>query len=247
MNIIATFFTALLLFSLSACGNSLGGALESPTTQHQSQTNKTTKNAENNSPSNQSTNTSDHSTHDTSNNSSNSTSSNENCGLEERIDDVFTATLKYESNEPNTTVDFKSYTMTQSGKKVKLTIVPTSDHQDDFKEGFVKEVVNNKDETHDATLFQYKIDSKNILSLLDSTTEKVVYATSLTVANDQAVNQPNGAWVKTFKEELYKNYHVTPSRYKYIGNGNWEVWVKEIDTGVNPYVTVNQNTGDFHG
>ncbi|AEH52094.1 hypothetical protein B4098_1227 [Heyndrickxia coagulans] len=46
---------------------------------------------------------------------------------------------------------------------------------------------------------------------------------------------------------MYKGYHVTPSRYKYIGNGNWEVWVKEVDTGENPYVTVNQKTGDFHG
>jgi len=65
--------------------------------------------------------------------------------------------------------------------------------------------------------------------------------------DNQAVNRPTGAWVDTFEKELYKGYRVTPSRYKNIGNGNWEVWVKEADTGNNPYVTVNQNTGDFHG
>lgn len=63
----------------------------------------------------------------------------------------------------------------------------------------------------------------------------------------QAVNRPQGAWVKSFEKILYKNYHVTPSRYVYIGKGYWEVWVKETDTGQYPYVTVNQYTGNFHG
>jgi len=71
--------------------------------------------------------------------------------------------------------------------------------------------------------------------------------TSSAHTGNQATNQPTGAWVKTFEKELYNGYHVTPSHYKYIGNGNWEVWVKEVDTDQNPYVTVNQNTGDFHG
>lgn len=64
---------------------------------------------------------------------------------------------------------------------------------------------------------------------------------------DQAVNTPPGAWVKTFEQNLYHGYHVTPSRYVYIGRGYWEVWVKEINTGQYPYVTVNQYTGNFHG
>ncbi|GGE51642.1 hypothetical protein GCM10011391_33040 [Pullulanibacillus camelliae] len=66
-------------------------------------------------------------------------------------------------------------------------------------------------------------------------------------AKSQVINRPQGAWVGTFEKKLYKGYHVTPSRYKNIGNGQWEVWVKEINTGQNPYVTVNQKTGDFHG
>ncbi|MDQ6597723.1 hypothetical protein [Bacillus salipaludis] len=70
---------------------------------------------------------------------------------------------------------------------------------------------------------------------------------SSTNKSDKAVNRPTGAWVDSFEKELYDGYHVTPSRYKNIGNGYWEVWVKEVDTGDNPYVTVNQNTGDFHG
>ncbi|MCO7127498.1 hypothetical protein NIE88_17205 [Sporolactobacillus shoreicorticis] len=65
--------------------------------------------------------------------------------------------------------------------------------------------------------------------------------------DNQTVSRPKGAWVQKFEKDLYNGYHVTPSRYKFIGNGRWEVWVKEQDTGQNPYVTVNQYTGDFHG
>lgn len=60
-------------------------------------------------------------------------------------------------------------------------------------------------------------------------------------------SKPQGSWVQTFEKNLYQNYHVTPSRYVYIGKGYWEVWVKETDTGQYPYVTVNQYTGNFHG
>ncbi|MGG1397568.1 hypothetical protein ABE288_06990 [Bacillus salipaludis] len=70
---------------------------------------------------------------------------------------------------------------------------------------------------------------------------------SSTKNSDKAINRPTGAWVDTFEKELYEGYHVRPSRYKNIGNGYWEVWVKEVDTGDNPYVTVNQSTGEFHG
>jgi hypothetical protein len=72
-------------------------------------------------------------------------------------------------------------------------------------------------------------------------------ASSPTETTGQDTNQPQGDWVKNFEKQLYNGYHVTPSRYKYIGNGSWEVWVKEYDTGELPYVTVNQNTGNFHG
>jgi len=71
--------------------------------------------------------------------------------------------------------------------------------------------------------------------------------TRSTDTDNQVKNRPTGAWVDTFEKELYDAYHVTPIRYENIGNGNWEVWVKETDTGDNPYVTVNENTGDFHG
>ncbi len=84
-----------------------------------------------------------------------------------------------------------------------------------------------------------------------TTTEKEETSNNGTSSNgdtaDQAIDRPEGAWVDTFEKELYETYHVTPSRYKSIGNGLWEVWVKEYDTGENPYVTVDQNSGDFHG
>lgn len=59
--------------------------------------------------------------------------------------------------------------------------------------------------------------------------------------------EPTGEWVETFKKKLYDNYQVTPSKFKFIGNNRWEVWVNEIDTGDNPYVTVDSSTGNFHG
>ncbi|KRM06375.1 hypothetical protein FC89_GL000512 [Liquorilactobacillus ghanensis DSM 18630] len=59
--------------------------------------------------------------------------------------------------------------------------------------------------------------------------------------------RPQGAWVITFEHNLYAGYKVTPKCYKYYGNGLWEVWVDEINTGNYPYVTVNQYNGNFHG
>lgn len=89
--------------------------------------------------------------------------------------------------------------------------------------------------------------SENTTKNHEGTSNKGTSSNSNTDKTNQAVNRPNGAWVTTFEKELYKGYHVTPSHYKYIGNGNWEVWVKEVNTGEYPYVTVNQKTGDFHG
>ncbi|GGL58371.1 hypothetical protein [Sporolactobacillus putidus] len=79
-----------------------------------------------------------------------------------------------------------------------------------------------------------------------STSTNTISSSSAGTAN-QAENRPQGAWVKTFEQNLYRGYHVTPSRYVYFGNGLWGVWVKEINTGQYPYVTVNQYTGNFHG
>ncbi|WP_193437390.1 hypothetical protein [Sporolactobacillus pectinivorans] len=76
------------------------------------------------------------------------------------------------------------------------------------------------------------------------------YFPEVTVDQKGTINpasKPQGAWVKTFEKDLYRGYHVTPDRYVYIGRGYWEVWVKGINTGEYPYVTVNQYTGNFHG
>ncbi|MED4181772.1 ABC transporter ATP-binding protein [Priestia megaterium] len=76
---------------------------------------------------------------------------------------------------------------------------------------------------------------------LDFNTSEVILDTLVTTKNELSQR------VDKFEKDLYEGYHVTPSRYKSIGNGYWEVWVKETNTGDNAYVTVNQNTGDFHG
>jgi hypothetical protein len=84
-----------------------------------------------------------------------------------------------ESKKKDTTVDYKSKTMTQSNQKVGFAIVPSANHQADFKDGLVKEVINNKDESHDVTLSAYQFDNNNILSLIDTSDEKVVYTTEI--------------------------------------------------------------------
>ncbi|MCA5014189.1 MULTISPECIES: hypothetical protein [unclassified Enterococcus] len=54
-------------------------------------------------------------------------------------------------------------------------------------------------------------------------------------------------WKTTFENKLYENYQVTVKKYVDYGNGYFGVFVNEIDTGDNAYVTVNSATGNFHG
>lgn len=69
------------------------------------------------------------------------------------------------------------------------------------------------------------------------------YATK--ISNNSVPSQKD--WKEKFEKQLKEKYNVTPCQYKSIGNGYWNVWVKEIDTGNDPYVTVNQKNGEFHG
>lgn len=81
-----------------------------------------------------------------------------------------------------------------------------------------------------------------------ATSESTNTTSGQTTSTTQPIDKPTGPWVKKFEQELYKGYHATPSRYRYIGNGLWEVWVKEYNIGGGyPFVTVNQYTGNFHG
>lgn len=96
------------------------------------------------------------------------------------------------------------------------------------------------------TVFYIRPDNNNLLLYGGGDLFELQRANQ-TIPKSNATNRPSGAWVDAFEKKLYEGYHVTPSRYKNIGNGNWEVWVNEVNTGKNPYVTVNQNTGDFHG
>lgn len=182
-----------LLVMLTACGNS--GYDTGTSANNQSDTNNTSKNADESTSSNNSAKSGDtskannKSSSDSQNGSTSSSgTSNENNQssdnngknlINKRADAVLNATLKVESKKENTKVDYLSKTMTQNGKKVKFQIVPSSDHQDDFKEGFVKEVINNGDETHNVTLYEYKIDDNNKLSLIDTANNKIVYSTTI--------------------------------------------------------------------
>lgn len=54
-------------------------------------------------------------------------------------------------------------------------------------------------------------------------------------------------WKIKFEQTLYENYKVTVKNYVDNGDDTYGVFVKEIDTGDQPYVTVNSVTGNFHG
>jgi len=88
-----------------------------------------------------------------------------------RTNAVIQATLKVESSKPDTTVDYQSKTMTQSGKKVRFSIIPDANHQKDLKSGLISEIM---DKTHNVTLYAYKFENHQ-LSLIDTGTSKVVY------------------------------------------------------------------------
>lgn len=56
-------------------------------------------------------------------------------------------------------------------------------------------------------------------------------------------------WKPLFEQELYNMYQVTVEKYVFAGNFNehdyYGVYVNELETGVQPYVTVDAETGSF--
>ncbi|MTD42008.1 hypothetical protein GIX45_25975 [Erwinia sp. CPCC 100877] len=68
-------------------------------------------------------------------------------------------------------------------------------------------------------------------------------------AEESSVVQENNndGWKKEFENKLYENFQVTVKEYVDYGNGYFGVFVNEVDTGDNAYVTVNSATGNFHG
>lgn len=58
---------------------------------------------------------------------------------------------------------------------------------------------------------------------------------------------PIDDWKTVFEKNLYENYKVTVKNYVDYGNGYFGVFVNEVDTGDQAFVTVNSATGNFHG
>ncbi|MFD1900980.1 hypothetical protein [Enterococcus termitis] len=79
-----------------------------------------------------------------------------------------------------------------------------------------------------------------------STSEQnVVNEAQLQPTSEQ--DETNTDWKNKFENTLYENYKVTVKEYVDYGNGYFGVFVNEVDTGDNAYVTVNSATGNFHG
>lgn len=69
--------------------------------------------------------------------------------------------------------------------------------------------------------------------------------TTSSIENKRKDLQPN--WKIFFEKELKESYNVTVKKYEDLGDGLYGVYVNEIDTGKMPYVTVDSQTGNFHG
>lgn len=59
-------------------------------------------------------------------------------------------------------------------------------------------------------------------------------------------SQLKAPWQVDFERSLFENYEQIPSRYEALGDGIYQVYVWIEDQEV-PYVTVNSETGDYHG
>jgi hypothetical protein len=90
-------------------------------------------------------------------------------------------------------------------------------------------------------------ESSNSGSNNDQNTSKKSNYVSQSTGSNQVLSQPQGSWVKTFEDSLYNQYGQVPYKYVSIGNGDWEVWVQNYKNSEEPYVTVNENTGHYHG
>lgn len=120
--------------------------------------------------------------------------------------------------------------------------------QTDYEEA-VKKANKKLDETGtgDVTRIFYELDQMFPGSWGNNPENGSSSSTNQSTVESSTDAGPTGQWVETFKKKLYDNYQVTPSKFKFIGNNRWEVWVNEVDTGDNPYVTVDSSTGNFHG
>jgi hypothetical protein len=162
----------------SACGNT--GKSSTPSNSNQTQTTKSKA-----TPSNDSKSATNNGSSSSDSGSDTSTKSDP-YAMMVRMDGVILATLKVESKKPKTTVDIKSRTMTQDGKKVRFTLVPTKQHQNDFQEGSINEFITNGTDTQTVILYNYQIDSANVVSLLDPVSKKVIYQAPI---QDPSINQ----------------------------------------------------------
>ena len=200
---------AILLFVLSACG----GASENTSTKTPEQMDKTTQKTEDSVTTDSSTTSSQSEEIDDAEESNNESQqpvkeeSGDGSEADTITNAVIKATLDLESQKEDTTVDYQAKTMTQGGQTVGFEIVADPDHQEDFKVGTIKE--KNDNSVNNVTLYQYKVDENNQLSLFDTTTvndkdyESVYYVTTI---GESKTNLSSGKNAATYlKSQLEAN------------------------------------------
>ena len=97
-------------------------------------------------------------------------------------------------------------------------------------------------------------DSTNENTEVTSSSVNLIESNSISESSDTTTSSIENTkeklqsdWKTTFEQELKESYNVTVKKYEDLGDGLYGVYVNEIDTGDMPYVTVNSQTGNFHG
>ena len=153
-----------------------------------------------------------------------------------------------------------------SGTKNKAFISETSD-SNNSTESSVDNKLNSSNEINVSSESVSIVDSSKTVELGDSsegsngsnsTSETIdtslesIDTTNSSIENKELEDKNKkdelqSDWKTNFEKELKESYNVTVKKYEDLGNGLYGVYVNEIDTGDMPYVTVDSQTGNFHG
>jgi hypothetical protein len=135
--------------------------------------------------------------------------------------------------------------------------IPVHEAEEGMEEIRVRDVSESNDasehtiktnDTLTSIAAQYDVsteDLQNWNGILDSSEIEEGMTIRVDGPNEEQAQKEEWQW--DFERNLYEGYGVTVREYEDIGDGYYGVHVNEHDTGDLYYVTVDSETGDFHG
>ncbi len=164
-------------------------------------------------------------------------------------------------------IETNNYTL-EAGENIRIYIMgnytheqtfdlPIHEAQEGMEEVHVRETSDNNDtseytieesDTLASIADQYNVSSEELQkwnNILDPS--EIESGMTIKVDGPTEEQAQKEEWQLEFEQNLYDNYDVTVREYEDIGDGYYGVYVNEHDTGDQYYVTVDSETGDFHG